>query len=291
MGAWIIALLLGPASPVLADTKVNLDELTKSRLAEVEKINNGCLSCHAKKPTAKGRVPGQAPFIDREKLHTSGHSQIACTKCHDDVKEGAKPSVIVGGRELAKKVDRTCQKCHEDIDKVYEKSSHGKLLEQGKETALCSDCHGSHNIRKTSDPESETYAKNSVETCVKCHAHKYKETYEESFHGRAVHLGSVTSATCVSCHGSHAILGPSEPESTVNKANIPKTCAQCHLKARANFAAGTEHAELKAQGPGAPTYWTLKFFTWLTIIVFTLLIIHIEMELFRRYQNIKKGKG
>ncbi len=287
---FLVITLVVPGTTVRADIKVNLDELTKKRLAETQKINDGCSKCHSQLSETSGRVPGQAPYIDPVSYGKSIHATIACTKCHDDVKEGTKPKIVAGERELAKKVDRNCQKCHSDIAKVYEKSSHGKLFQEGKETALCTDCHGSHNIRKTSDKQSLVYPTNSVQTCIKCHEQKYKETYEESFHGRAVHLGSQKAATCVSCHGSHAILGPTDPESSVSKANIPKTCAQCHLKARPNFANGTEHAELKPTGPGATTYWTLKFFTWLTIIVVTLLLIHIEMELWRRYQDISKDE-
>lgn len=284
----MLMLLLIPGAALGADSKVNLDALTKQRLADAQKVIDGCLKCHDQKTDAKSRVPGQAPYVNPEHYQNSIHNTVACTKCHDDVKEGSKPAIIVGGRELAKKVDRNCQKCHSEIAKVYEKSSHGQLFLEGKETALCSDCHGSHEIKKSTDKESTVVGLNSVETCVKCHEHKYKETYFESFHGRSVVLGSEKSATCVSCHGSHAILDAANSESSISKANIPATCAQCHLKARANFSNGTEHAELKAEGPGATTYWTLKFFTWLTIIVVALLMIHIEMELYRRYQEINK---
>ena len=284
----VLALLLVPVIAAMADTSVNLDELTKTKLAEAQRINEGCLKCHNQKTQSTGRVPGQAPYIDPTVFGKSIHSTIACTKCHDDVQEGSKPENIVGGRELAKKVDKNCQKCHMDQNKLWEKSAHGKLFLEGKDTALCTDCHGSHNVLKKTDSESMVVGEKSVETCVKCHETKYKETYEESFHGRSVSLGSTKSATCVSCHGSHSILGPSDPASTVNKANIPKTCAKCHLNASEGFSQGTEHAEMKAQGPGAITYWTLKFFTWLTIIVFTLLIIHMEIELWRRIQLLKK---
>lgn len=278
LGTWVVLLLLIiPGSTVQAETKVNLDELTRNKLAEAAKVNTSCLSCHINK--AEGNIVGK-----------SVHSQLPCTKCHEDANPNGKPTVLLGGRELAYKVNQKCRNCHFNITKEYEKSVHGKVDQNGKQGALCSDCHGSHNIRKAASAESMMVGKKSVETCLKCHEHKYRETYYESFHGRSVSLGSTKSATCASCHGSHDILGPAEPTSAVAKANIPKTCAQCHLKAQENFAKGTEHAELKATGPGATTYWTLKFFTWLTIIVFSMLIIHIELELFRRFRNAKQGK-
>ena len=288
----LLLLILITGTEVMAATKVSTNDLVKKSLAETKKINDSCLKCH-NEPANTGHVPGQAPYVDQDRFINSLHGTTACTSCHYDMQADLKKhEVIVGGRELAKKVNISCQKCHLDITKVYEKSTHGLLFLEGKDTALCTDCHGSHDIRKATDKESTVNGKNSVETCVKCHEHKYKETYEESFHGRAIHLGSVKAATCVSCHGSHAILAAANPESSINKANIPKTCAQCHLKANPNFANGTEHAELKAEGPGATTYWTLKFFTWLTIIVVAMLMIHIELELYRRYQEIKRhGRG
>lgn len=273
--------LLVPQITVLAASNANVEQLTQQRLADAQKINEACLQCHGQKSTN-----GQAPYVDAAKYKESTHGVLACTGCHTNLTVDGKNCKATDSRALAKEVDNSCQSCHEAVAKEYAQSIHGKLALQGKDTALCSDCHGSHNIRKASDPESTVYGANSIETCSKCHDHKYQETYEESFHGRAVSLGSTTAATCISCHGSHNILPASDPASTVNKNNVAQTCAKCHLKARPNFANGTEHAELKAQGPGATTYWTLKFFTWLTIIVVALLLIHIEMELWRRFHDV-----
>jgi len=37
------------------------------------------------------------------------------------------------------------------------------------DTAVCSDCHGVHNIRKTTDPASSVHSQNLLGTCQKCH--------------------------------------------------------------------------------------------------------------------------
>lgn len=276
-------LVLLPAITALAGASANQDSQIRQRLADAQKLNQECLKCHDQHASANG----SGAYVDAAEFIKSVHATLACTACHEDIRANVKHGKS-GARELAKKVDLSCRKCHMDVAGVYDQSSHGKLFLAGKETALCSDCHGNHNIRKANDPKSWVYPLNSPKTCGKCHDPMYEKTYAESFHGRAVSLGSLTAATCVSCHGSHNILGPSDPKSTVNKANIPQTCAKCHLQARGNFAKGTEHAELKSQGPGASTYWTLKFFTWLTISVVTLLLIHMEMELWRRYHDIGK---
>ena len=90
-----LVLLMLSGMTALADTRVNLDELTKKRLAETEAINQACLKCHNQKPETAGRVPGQAPYVDPDHYRQSVHATIACTQCHEDVQPGNKPSVIV----------------------------------------------------------------------------------------------------------------------------------------------------------------------------------------------------
>lgn len=67
------------------------------------------------------------------------------------------------------------------------------------------------------------------------------KTYFASYHGIANLKGDVSVANCASCHGSHNIRRSSDPESTVNAANIPKTCGKCHPGAGVNFALGKIH--------------------------------------------------
>lgn len=54
------------------------------------------------------------------------------------------------------------------------------------------------------------------------------EKYWTSDHGKKLKQGETDVATCVSCHGSHDILAPSDPRSSVYKQNVPATCAHCH---------------------------------------------------------------
>jgi len=53
--------------------------------------------------------------------------------------------------------------------------------------------------------------------------------YEYSFHGLAVRGGQKTAANCASCHGVHNILPSADSRSTINPANLQKTCGQFHL--------------------------------------------------------------
>jgi hypothetical protein len=64
-----------------------------------------------------------------------------------------------------------CGRCHEEIAKTYFDTYHGKVSQLGySKTAKCYDCHGSHDIRKVSDPASHLSHDNVVGTCKQCHA-------------------------------------------------------------------------------------------------------------------------
>lgn len=168
-----------------------------------------------------------------------------------------------------------CLKCHGDEGSTVKRSKHDFLS--------CTSCH--RDIEEFPHPEGASLdKKESVMTCSFCHEGRITDSYGDSFHGKAVYLGSQRSATCVDCHGAHDVLGENNPDSKVAKENIPETCASCHKQASPGFAEGEEHFEFAAFGAGAPMYFTAKFFIWLTIIVISALVIHMELQL---YQNLR----
>jgi len=70
--------------------------------------------------------------------------------------------------------DMICGKCHADRLEHYRDTYHGKAMALGRtnqasEVAACYDCHGHHDVRRVSDPESHLAAGNIVQTCRKCH--------------------------------------------------------------------------------------------------------------------------
>ena len=53
----------------------------------------------------------------------------------------------------------------------YEQSVHGKAVAGGSEkAAVCTDCHGAHDILGGGDPKSTVFKFNVPDTCAKCHA-------------------------------------------------------------------------------------------------------------------------
>ncbi|SDH33347.1 molecular chaperone DnaJ [Desulfosporosinus hippei] len=174
-----------------------------------------------------------------------------------------------------------CLQCHGDQQTKIERSEHSFLS--------CTSCH-TGITGYPHPPGAALNKKESVATCTSCHKGQVTDSYARSFHGKAVHLGSEKSASCADCHGFHDILGPNSSGSKVAKQNIPETCASCHGKASPGFAEGEDHYELKPGGSGAPMYYTGKFFIWLTLIIITALVIHIELQLFHNLRTILRER-
>jgi cytochrome b subunit of formate dehydrogenase len=84
------------------------------------------------------------------------------------------------------------------------------------------------------------YALNVPKTCSDCHervriVEKYgipamrMTSYLSSYHGLASKAGNIEAANCSSCHDTHKILPSSDPDASINKNNLPKTCGHCHV--------------------------------------------------------------
>ncbi len=194
-----------------------------------------CLTCHGKRGLRA--ADGQAMFVDVAELQASRHSRIACAQCHSE----AQPSRARPCATITRQVD--CSVCHADVVDTYRRSTHGQLAAKGSPDApACRDCHGTHGVLGHLQSESPTYAQNVPALCGRCHrsgqkaAVRYRgpekqvvESYVESIHGKGLlESGLTVTATCVDCHTTHGELPHTDPASSVNPANVAKTCAQCH---------------------------------------------------------------
>jgi predicted CXXCH cytochrome family protein len=95
----------------------------------------------------------------------AGKEYPTCVKCHS-----AHVISNVKQDKFMSEVTVQCGSCHEETAETYMKTYHGKAYQLGYfESARCSDCHGSHNILKSSNPASMTSQENLVQTCAACH--------------------------------------------------------------------------------------------------------------------------
>lgn len=230
--------------------------------------NETCLACH-KQTDLTTTLPGGEKlnlFIDGEAFGQSVHGQkgLQCTACHPNMTQFPHPALTVKTeRELNRGVvQQACATCHKAIYDIYKDSVHGNALlnESNTDVPSCTDCHGIHNI---SDPRTALFRANSPDLCSTCHSDaklmstygisaNVTKTYMSDFHGTSVRLTkeaqakdpNITTykAVCYDCHGIHDIKKVSDPNSSVVKENLVKTCQKCHPNADANFpAAWTSH--------------------------------------------------
>ncbi|HSM92378.1 MAG TPA: cytochrome c3 family protein [Anaeromyxobacteraceae bacterium] len=142
------------------------------------RISQMCSRCHAEEAKVyAASVHGMA-------VESSSDVPV-CTDCHRahdtaDPREGA----------LAMRTPEICGRCHGNeklmtkyglsthVVDTYLSDFHGMSATlQHKSTkdsgerlaAVCTDCHGVHDIRKGSDPSSQVMAANLQKTCQKCH--------------------------------------------------------------------------------------------------------------------------
>lgn len=260
-------------------------------LQKSARINEGCLRCHGAEGL-KTKFDGKTVslYVDESKYLVSMHGTMPCTYCHTNIKDYPHDGALKG-KALVAQVNKECRRCHQDITPKYNESVHGEFNnKQGRVNAYCSDCHGIHTIYKKEVAAASINHNQVPHICAKCHEETMKE-YELDFHGKSVLLGGKEPASCVSCHGSHTILGPDEKESTVSPENTPKTCAKCHLFPLENFAKGKMHYTLAPTGDGAVSFWTLIFFTWLVIGTISFVLLCILMELRRKWMDVNRSGG
>jgi formate dehydrogenase gamma subunit len=245
-----------------------------------------CAKCHSEAGfLSRHKIPIAHPVESyKQSVHgravASGNEKAAdCSSCHGS--HDIYPARDARSNVNHWKVPETCGQCHKEIARQFSESVHGEAVKAGvRDAPVCTDCHGEHLIMDPSNPGSPLSAANiSAETCGRCHgdprlALRYNlpanrlPSYAGSYHGLALEGGKLTAANCASCHGVHDILPSSDPRSTVNAANLPKTCGQCHKGVgESKFTIGPVHVQTNA-GPNHPvvrwirwTYWVLIPFT------------------------------
>jgi cytochrome b subunit of formate dehydrogenase len=111
----------------------------------------------------------------------------------------------------------------------YQESVHGRAVEKGsKKAAVCTDCHGAHEILPASDNKSPIYKSSVPGTCGKCHT-DIETTFNQSIHGQAIARGNQLAPVCTDCHGIHSIKSHVDPISPASEKNLSRdTCAPCH---------------------------------------------------------------
>ncbi|MBI5622362.1 MAG: hypothetical protein HY924_01150 [Elusimicrobia bacterium] len=205
------------------------------------KVSAQCASCH----TSHSILP-----------HTDPRSSIAranvaktCEKCHSQIElthrkiiDGrlwqSRPDVIpvcvdCHQPHKVRKVfyeqgmaDRDCLRCHGKPDPSGKKGlqvDHAELQGSMHRRVACAQCHVGVTPSK-SRPCATVAAKVDCGVCHSSHA----ELFRSSIHGKLLAKDSPNAPSCVECHGTHGILGRTDPKSATFAMKVPALCARCH---------------------------------------------------------------
>ena len=241
-----------------------------------------CATCHSNQQfLSRHKIPFAHPVeLYKQSVHgraiVDGDGAAAsCSDCHGS--HGIFPPKDARSRTNHWNIAATCGQCHSDISKTYLESVHGQAMKAGVSAApVCSDCHGEHLILGPKEQGSLVNASRvSIATCGRCHsderlALRYNlpadrvPSYADSYHGLAQRGGSQIVANCASCHGVHDIFPSKDARSTVNAANLPRTCGNCHAGAGDHFVIGPVHVQTGG-GPAHPVVKWIRWTYWLLI--------------------------
>jgi len=256
-------------------------------------IPKTCATCHAQKFVMERVGQSTQEFYSyEESVHgravASGSTKAAvCTDCHGvhEIRRASDDKSSI----FKFNVPATCAKCHESVKSEFVQSIHGQAIAKGNSLApVCTDCHGIHSIKSHLDPNSSVAARNLARTtCARCHegvrlSQEFgveggrSSTYLASYHGLASERGSNVVANCASCHGVHNILPSSDPRSTINRANLVKTCGQCHPGVTDKFVVGKVHvdAPLSADIGSIAVRWIRSFYLSMIFAVIGGMVAH-----------------
>jgi hypothetical protein len=210
---------------------------------------NSCLDCHRQLP--------QPVHVNPAAFAAGIHAQkgILCANCHggdpttDDMARAMSPAAGFKGHIDRRQVPKLCSSCHSnaaymrgfdpslrtDQYSQYLTSIHGQRLAKGDtKVAVCTDCHGLHNIRAAKDPSSSVYPLNVAKTCAHCHADaNYMKPYgiptdQYASYTASVHYedltvrGDLSAPTCATCHGNHGAAPP-------GVSSVVNVCSTCHV--------------------------------------------------------------
>ncbi len=228
-------------------------------------------------------------FHARPKNETS--VKAACDDCHDTHYFNVPPRGTSKRTEWHLTVPNVCgAKCHTEQLEEYVGSVHGKAVTEmhNPKAAVCTDCHTTHSIAKTSDDATQLLI---VENCGGCHKENL-ESYRDTYHGQVGKLGYTYTAKCFDCHGSHGILKVDDPESSVHPKNRLKTCRQCHdgkkrKEATAGFVTYSPHANDDNFARYPQVWIASRFMYWLLVFVFAYFWAHSLLWWYREFKHRK----
>ena len=207
-----------PAPVTVAEVTPETEQIYDLGAPPVEPTgdNSYCLLCHSQPWRTATLADGTQlnMYVPEHLVANSVHGtsndvgQLGCVDCHgNNFPHGTAPGTA---REYALQAINACVSCHASEAQDLQVGLHEQAIMAGNlEAAVCTDCHGSHNIQRVVEQ-----ADLIAGVCGDCHESSYTE-WRASDH---VDLGPLG---CTTCHSQHTQMIRGDVESN-------DLCISCH---------------------------------------------------------------
>src|SRR5690348_3275492 len=223
----------------------------KNSMHEATPAKVNCAQCHQDQQAIYDRS------LHAKAIAAGNKNAASCVDCHGSPHD-LLPASDANSKVNHANIPKTCGTCHGQKFVMetsglstqpfvaYQGSVHGHAVAAGETgAAVCTDCHGSHEILAASDAKSSIFKFNVPTTCGKCHD-AVKQQFVTSIHGQAVARGDWQAPVCTDCHGIHAIKSKGDPNSALSAQNLAQaTCARCHESVRLSREFGFDSRKAK----------------------------------------------
>lgn len=231
-----------------------------------------CVDCHQDLATGELPHPEKLQKVDCSTCHSdaadlfkvSAHAKArdngstvaaSCVDCHGT--HDIKPKSDAASRTHHLNIATMCAACHGnqeliakglvpgDMTKAFGDSIHGTVLARSglMVAPTCSNCHGAHDIRTSTDPQSRVALANSAETCGTCHQGVARQ-FGGGVHAAVLKAGGTNAPACQTCHTAHGIERSSQHGWQLSVIN---QCGTCHADRLSTFK-DTFHGQVTALG-------------------------------------------
>ena len=217
-----------------------------------------CLSCHAT-PGMSMTFQDQSTVsvhIDDNHFQGSVHSFLDCTACHSSVSLENHPSAqYASKKQFLLHLASACRTCHAD-EQLMANRMHQLAITKAN-APPCSDCHGSHAIRKVPTQKEKL---STTQYCLTCHHQQLTKsingevvslTIDEEWIRHSVH----SQHGCADCHTSYSKeVHPQPTLASVRELSISasEACTRCHPDKSAQHKGSIHYAMLSAGNKGTP---------------------------------------